>query len=97
VFHPIDDCEHPLLYLPGTGIASQQIAISGFFQQNLAAICYSVCIWWMIMGWIPGWGSLWVVHPFISAPNFVCNSVTPTMGIFYQALEVFLISNEKSG
>jgi len=23
VFHPIDDCEHPLLYLPGTGIASQ--------------------------------------------------------------------------
>jgi hypothetical protein len=22
VFHPIDDCEHPLLYLPGTGIAS---------------------------------------------------------------------------
>jgi hypothetical protein len=21
VFHPIDDCEHPLLYLPGTGIA----------------------------------------------------------------------------
>jgi hypothetical protein len=29
VFHPIDDCEHPLLYLPGTGIASQEIAISG--------------------------------------------------------------------
>jgi hypothetical protein len=25
VFHPIDDCEHPLLYLPGTGIASQEI------------------------------------------------------------------------
>jgi hypothetical protein len=24
VFHPIDDCEHPLLYLPGTGIASQK-------------------------------------------------------------------------
>jgi hypothetical protein len=22
VFHPIDDCEHPLLYLPGTEIAS---------------------------------------------------------------------------
>jgi hypothetical protein len=27
VFHPIDDCEHPLLYLQGTGIASQDIAI----------------------------------------------------------------------
>jgi hypothetical protein len=26
VFHPIDDCEHPLLYLPGTGIASQEIS-----------------------------------------------------------------------
>ena len=24
VFHPIDDCEHPLLYLPGIGIASQE-------------------------------------------------------------------------
>jgi hypothetical protein len=24
VFHPIDDCEHPLLYLAGTGIASQE-------------------------------------------------------------------------
>jgi hypothetical protein len=39
VFHPIDDCEHPLLYLPGTGIASQETAISGSFQQNLAGIC----------------------------------------------------------
>ena len=27
MFHPIDDCEHPLLYLPGTGIASQETAI----------------------------------------------------------------------
>jgi hypothetical protein len=25
VFSPIDDCEHPLLYLPGTGIASQPL------------------------------------------------------------------------
>jgi hypothetical protein len=36
VFHPINDCEHLLLYLPGTGIASQETAISGSFQQNLA-------------------------------------------------------------
>ena len=36
VFHPIDDCEHPLLYLPGAGIASQETGISGSFQQNLA-------------------------------------------------------------
>ena len=58
VFHPIDDCEHPLLYLPGTGIASQEIVISGSCQQNLAGMCNSVWVWWLYMGWIPGWGSL---------------------------------------
>jgi hypothetical protein len=84
VFHPIDDCEHPLLYLPGTGTASQKTAISGPFQQNLAGIRNSVCVWWLIMGWTPGWGSLWMVHPFILAPNFV--SVTPSMGILFPIL-----------
>jgi hypothetical protein len=34
------------------------------------------------VGWIPGWGSLWMVHPFISAPNFV----TPSMGILFPIL-----------
>jgi hypothetical protein len=29
VIHPIADCEHPLLCLPGPGIASQETAISG--------------------------------------------------------------------
>jgi hypothetical protein len=53
VCHTIDDCEHPLLYLPGTGIASQKIAISGSCQQNLAGICNSVWVWWLFMGWIP--------------------------------------------
>jgi hypothetical protein len=90
VFHPIDDCEHPLLYFPGTGIASQETAMSGSFQQNLAGICNSVCVWWLIKGWIPGWGSLWIVHTFVLAPNFV--SVTPSMGILFLNLrrdEVF--------
>ena len=64
VFHPIEDCEHPLLYLPGTGIASYETAISVSFQQNLAGIFNSVCVWWLIMGWIPRLGSLWIVHPF---------------------------------
>jgi hypothetical protein len=36
------------------------------------------------MGWIPRWGSLWMVHPFVSAPNFV--SVTLSMGIFFPVL-----------
>jgi hypothetical protein len=49
VIHPIADCEHLLLCLPGTNIASQEKAISGSFQQNLAGICNSVCICWLIM------------------------------------------------
>ena len=44
VFHPIDDSEHPLLYLPCTGIASQESAMSGSCQQNLAGICNCVCV-----------------------------------------------------
>jgi hypothetical protein len=48
VFNLIDDCRHPLLYLPGTGLASQETAKSRFFQQNLAGICNSVCIWCLI-------------------------------------------------
>jgi hypothetical protein len=84
VFHPIDDCEHLLLYLPGTGKTSQETAISGSLQQNLAGICNSVCVWWLIMGWIPGWGSLWIVHPFVLAPNIV--SVIPSMGVLFPIL-----------
>jgi hypothetical protein len=33
------------------------------------------------MGWTPEWGSLWMVHPFVLAPNFV--SVTPFMDILF--------------
>jgi hypothetical protein len=44
VFHLVDDCEHPLLYLPGTGITSQETAISGSCQQNLSGICNSVWV-----------------------------------------------------
>jgi hypothetical protein len=39
VIHPIDGCEYPLLCLLGPGIASQETAISGSFQQNLASVC----------------------------------------------------------
>jgi hypothetical protein len=84
VFHHIDDCEHPLLYLPGTGIASYETAITGPFSKIFLALCNSVWVWWLIMGWIPGWGSLWIVHPFVLAPNFV--SVTPFMSILFPIL-----------
>jgi hypothetical protein len=54
VSHLIDDCEHPLLYFPGTSIASYKTVIPRSFQQNLSGLCNSVWVWWMIMGWIPG-------------------------------------------
>jgi hypothetical protein len=45
MFHLIDDCEHPLLYLPAKVIASQETAISGSSQQILAGVCNGVCVW----------------------------------------------------
>jgi hypothetical protein len=76
VTHPIEECEHPLLYLPGTGIASYENAISKSLQQNLAGICSSVWVWSLIMGWIPGW--------VVLATNIV--SVIPFMGILIPIL-----------
>jgi hypothetical protein len=38
VIHPIADCENPLLCLLGPSIASQETAITGSFQQNLASV-----------------------------------------------------------
>ena len=84
VFHPIAECEHPPMCLPGTGIASQETAISGSFQQNLATVCTGVSVWKLIMGWIPRYGSLYMVHPLFSAPNFV--SVTHSMGVLFPIL-----------
>jgi hypothetical protein len=84
VVHPIADCEHPLLCLLGPGIVSQQTALSGSCQQNLASVCNGVSVWKLIMGWNPRYGSLYMVHPFVIAPNFV--SVTPSMGVFFPIL-----------
>jgi hypothetical protein len=57
VNHPIADCEHPLKCLLDPSIISQETAISGSFQQNLASVCNGVSIWKLIMGWIPGYSS----------------------------------------
>ena len=84
MIHPIADFEHPLLCLLGPSLVSQETAISGSFQQTLASACNGVMVWRLIMGWIPGCGSLLMVHPFVSAPNFV--SVTPSMGVLFPIL-----------
>jgi hypothetical protein len=94
VFQPINDCEHPLLCLPGTGIASQETAILGSFQHNLAGISNSVCVWWLIMGWITGCGSLWMVIPSVFALNVV--SVTSSMGILFPILGRNEVSSHRS-
>jgi hypothetical protein len=57
VIHPIADSDHPLLCLLGLGIGSQETAISGSLQQNLASVCNGVSVWKLIMGWIPGYGN----------------------------------------
>jgi hypothetical protein len=72
VLCPMDVCEHPLLYLPGTGRASQETAISGSCQQVLLDIHNRVWVWWLFMGWIPGGA----VIPLVSAPNFVSVSIS---------------------
>ena len=61
VFHSIDDCEHPLLYLSSAGIASLKSAISGSSQHNIAGIYNCVCVLWLIMVWIPECSPFWLV------------------------------------
>ena len=48
---PMDGYELPLLYLSGTGRASQETAC--FCQQALVGIHNCVWVWWLYMGWIP--------------------------------------------
>jgi hypothetical protein len=43
VIHPIADCEHPLLCLLGPGVVSQETAISGSYQHNLASAVKLLC------------------------------------------------------
>jgi hypothetical protein len=46
----MDGCEHPLLYLPGTGRALQETAISASCQRVLCGIHNCVWFWWLFMG-----------------------------------------------
>jgi hypothetical protein len=41
MLNPMDGCEHPLLYLSGTGRASQETAISGVSKHLLASTTVS--------------------------------------------------------
>ena len=61
VLCPMDVCEHLLLYLSGIGRASQETAISDSCQQALVGIHNSVWVWWLHMGWMSIWGSLFLL------------------------------------
>jgi hypothetical protein len=71
VLSPMVGWEHSPLYLSGTVGASQETAISGCCKQALFGIYNSVWVLWLYMGWIPRWGSLWMVFASVSAPYFV--------------------------
>ena len=58
VIHPIADCEHLFLCLLGPCIVSKETDISGSFQKIFTSVCNGVSVWRLIMGWIPGYGSL---------------------------------------
>jgi hypothetical protein len=77
----MDGCEHPLLYFSGTGRASLETGISGSYQQALVGMHNSVWFWWLYMGQIPRWGSLWILIPSDSASHFFAEN--PSMGILF--------------
>jgi hypothetical protein len=71
VLSPKVGCNHPPLYLSGSGRAPPETAISGSCQHALFGISNSVWVWWLYMGWIPRWGCLWMAFPSVSTPHFV--------------------------
>ena len=83
MIHPIADCEHPLLCLPGPGIVSQETAISGSYQQNLASVCNTHPLQLMSLfayesedGLV---GHQWKERP-IGRANFICLSTGERQG-----------------
>ena len=89
MYHPIDDCEYPLLYLPGTGIASQEIAIPGSCQKILLAYAilsgFGGCLWDASPGGaVSGW-------PFLFS-HLQNVSVTPSMGILFPIIRTNEVS-----
>jgi hypothetical protein len=71
VLCPMFGCEHPPLYLPVSGRASQETFISGSCQHALLGIHNSVLVWKLYEGWLLRWGSLWMAFPSVFAPCFV--------------------------
>jgi hypothetical protein len=62
-------------------------------------LCNSVWVWWLIIRRIPRWGRLWIVHPFILAPNFVSVRIASLYNLwksvwrFLRKLDIILLEN----
>jgi hypothetical protein len=67
VLSPMFGCEHPSLYLSGSGKVFLETAISDSCQQAGLGALNSVWVWCLYRGWIPRWGNLWMVFPLGSA------------------------------
>ena len=91
VLHPMNDYEHPPLYLPGTGRGPQETAISGSLLASTIVSGFGDCLWDGKQGgggFLNKFGSLWVIIPSVSARHLV--SVTPSMGILIPNLRRIL-------
>jgi hypothetical protein len=71
MFSPVFGCKHLPLYLSGSGRASQKTDLSGSYQQAIVGIPNDVWVWWLFMGCVPRWGSLWLIFSSVLAPHFV--------------------------
>jgi hypothetical protein len=69
VLSPMVGCKHLHPYWLGSSRASQETFISGSCQQAFLGTSNSV--WWLHIGWILRWGSLWTAFPSVSVPLFV--------------------------
>jgi hypothetical protein len=68
---PMAGCKHLHLYCSGSGRVSQETYISCLCQQALLGISNSDWVWWLHVGWISRWCSLWMAFPSVSVPLIV--------------------------
>jgi len=71
---PMVGWEYLHLYWSGSSKASQGTAIPGSCQHALLGISNSDPVWWLHMGWIPRWGSLWMAFPSLCSTCCSCIS-----------------------
>ena len=68
--------------MSGSGRASQET--SGSCQYALLSVHNSVWDWWLYMGWISRWSSLWMAFPSVSAEYFI--SIFPPLSTLFPLL-----------